>query len=104
MQADRFYSDYNQDLVVVSGVVASFADGPGAATLQFQTSGPFRTRCQLGDHTQAVHPGDRVTVVAQGATTERLTPAVPLTGCRLVGGSSPSRHLRPRPGCPRDAA
>lgn len=86
MQADRFYSDYNQYAVVVSGIVASLAASPGGAALQFQTSGAFTTRCQLDHYPQAVHPGERVTVVAQGASAERLPSAVLLTGCRLVGG------------------
>lgn len=85
MRADRFYSDYNQDAVVVSGVVASL-DGAGSTTLQFRTSGPFTTRCRLDRSPQGVRPGDRVTVVAQGATAERLPSAVLLTGCLVVGG------------------
>jgi len=85
MQNDHFYSDYNEATLVVRGVVASIAgDGPGAV-LQFQTQGVYQTRCQLDHYPSTVHPGDTITVVAEGATAERLPTGVLLKGCSLPG-------------------
>lgn len=86
MQIDQFYSDYNEDTLVVRGLVASLAADGGGAVLQFQTRGAFTTRCQFDQYPAAVHPGDTISVMTQGASAERLTSAVLLKGCSLLGG------------------
>ena len=86
MQMDQFYSDYNEDALVVRGLVASLAGDGSGAVLQFRTQSAFTTRCQLDRYPATVHPGDTISVMAQGATAERLASAVLLEGCSLLGG------------------
>jgi len=86
MQNDHFYADYNFHTLLVHGLVASLTAGGGGAELQFQTPGAFTTRCQFDQYPTTVHPGDTVFVVTEGAIAERLTSAVRLKGCRLLGG------------------
>ncbi len=85
MQNDRFYSDYNEATLVVRGVVASLAGDGGGAVLQFQTQGAYQTHCQFDQYPSAIHPGDTITVVTEGATADRLSTGVLLKGCRLPG-------------------
>lgn len=86
MQNDHFYSDYNEDTLVVHGLVASMAGDGSGAVLQFQAQSAFTTRCQFDQYPATVHPGDTLSVVTEGATAERLTSAVLLRGCSLLGG------------------
>lgn len=86
MQNDEFYSSYNEHTVLVQGVVASLTADGGGAMLQFQTQGPFTTRCHFDQSPATIHDGDTISIVAEGATAQRLTSAVLLAGCRLVGG------------------
>jgi hypothetical protein len=86
MQNDEFYTDYNENTLVVRGLVASLTGDGSGAVLQFQTDGAFQTRCQFDQYPSTVHPGDTITVVAEGATAERLTSAVFLKRCSLPGG------------------
>jgi hypothetical protein len=86
MQNDQFYSDYNEDTLVVRGLVASLAGDGSGAVLQFQTQSAFTTRCQFDQYPATVHPGDTISVIAEGATAQRLTSAVLLRGCSLLGG------------------
>ncbi len=85
MQNDEFYADYNEDTLVVRGQIASLTEDGVGAVMQFQTPGAFTTRCQLEHYPMTVHPGDTISVLAQGATAERLASAVLLRGCSLIG-------------------
>jgi len=86
MQNDHFYSDYNEDTLVVRGLVGSLTGDRTGAVLQFQTASAFTTRCQFDQYPATVHPGDTISVLTEGATAERLASAVLLRGCRLLGG------------------
>jgi hypothetical protein len=65
------------------GSLTSYGSG---AVLKFQTQGGFKTRCQFDQYPTTVHPGDTISVVAEGATAERLTSAVLPRGCSLLSG------------------
>jgi hypothetical protein len=86
MQNDEFYSDYIQNTLLVRGSVASMSGDRSGGVLEFQTQGGFKTRCQLDQYPATIHVGDTISVVTQGATAERLTSAVLLRGCILLGG------------------
>jgi hypothetical protein len=86
MQNDQFYSAYNEDTLVVRGLVASLTGDGSGAVLQFQTQSAFTTRCQFEHYPTTVHPGDTISVLTEGATAERLASAVLLRGCSLLGG------------------
>jgi hypothetical protein len=86
MQNDQFYSDYNEATLVVRGSVASLTGDGGGAVVQFQTQGGFTTQCQFDQYPATLHAGDMISVMTEGATAERLTTAVLLRGCILLGG------------------
>lgn len=86
MQGDHFYSDYNEHTVLVHGVVASLTSDGSGAMLQFQTQGLFTTRCHVDTYPATIRSGDTISVVAEGAAAQRLTSAVLLMGCRVLGG------------------
>lgn len=83
---DQFYSDYNEDMLVVRGLVASLTGDGGGVELQFQTQTALTTRLQFDKYPATVHPGDTISVITDGAIAERLTFAVLLRGCHLLGG------------------
>jgi hypothetical protein len=81
MKADEFYSDFREDTLVVRGLVASVYRGTGGVILEFQTQDGAKTLCELGHHPAAIHTGNTVTAVTEGANAQRLSSGVLLGNC-----------------------
>lgn len=86
MQNDQFYSDYNEATLVVDGVVTSVHGDGGGGLVEFQTHGGFAMQCQFDQYPTTIHAGELISVMTEGAAAERLTAAVVLRGCLLMGG------------------
>ncbi|HEV2591973.1 MAG TPA: hypothetical protein VGU02_08770 [Gaiellaceae bacterium] len=83
MQDDRFFADYHERTLVVTGTVASFAREPRGVTVRFRTPPGFAAFCDLEGAALRLRRNQELTVIAEGATAERQSSAVMLRNCRL---------------------
>jgi hypothetical protein len=81
MKADDFYSEFREDTLVVRGTVASVSRAASGMNVAFQTQNGIETLCAVGLYSSAIHVGERVTVVTEGANAQRLSSGVLLSNC-----------------------
>lgn len=81
MHHDEFYSDFRENTLFVTGSVAAISDQHSRRTIQFTTSGNFKTLCQLKLKQPALFVGERITVVTEAYTAVRRPSAVLLDNC-----------------------
>ncbi len=81
MAGDRFYSDYRQSTLIVTGTLQSVGMRAGRRVLAFRTGSAFGALCDLGAAQTNDRAGDVVTVAAEGARATRSPTAVVLVGC-----------------------
>ena len=81
MQEDRFFSDYRNAKLLVSGTVADVTSEDGETIIELATSIPTKVRCDLGPSTVAVQVGAPITVTSSDG--ERIPDAILLRGCAL---------------------
>src|SRR5437868_8371440 len=62
MKADRFFSTYRENTLILRGTVVSAS----ATTLGLRTGSDYSLTCTLTAPDASVHVGDAVTVVAEG--------------------------------------
>ena len=83
MKEDRFFADYRERTLLVTGTIESVTGDSGGVIVRFRTVSRFAALCDLRDRGSAVRRGVRLTVIAEGATAERQSAAVMLRNCRL---------------------
>ena len=83
MKEDRFFADYRERTLLVTGTIESVTGDVGGVIIRFRTASRFAALCDLRDRSSAVRRGVRLTVIAEGATAERQSAAVMLRNCRL---------------------
>ena len=83
MKEDRFFADYRERTLLVTGTVASVTRDVGGEVVRFGTTSQFAALCDLRDSAPQAHRGRQLTVIAEGATAERQSAAVMLRNCRL---------------------
>ena len=83
MEEDRFFADYRERTLLVTGTVESVTGDAGGEVVRFRAASRFAALCDLRDRTSEVRRGLRITVVAEGATAERQSAAVMLRNCHL---------------------
>jgi hypothetical protein len=83
MEEDRFFADYRERTLLVTGTVESVTGDVGGEVVRFRTASRFAALCDLRDRTSAVRRGLPLTVIAEGATAQRQSAAVMLRNCRL---------------------
>jgi hypothetical protein len=83
MKDDRFFADYRERTLLVTGTVGSLTGDVGGEIVRFRTASRFAALCDLRDNAPRAHRGQQLTVVAEGATAERQSAAVMLRHCRL---------------------
>ena len=81
MKNDNFYSNYNENTLVIHGVVSSVTNQSNNLVIGLNTNSTYKTFCDLGQTSSYLRKGDVVTVLAEGATAERQTNAVMLKNC-----------------------
>ena len=84
MKTDQFYADYRQATLLVRGSVAAVSQGAHGAVLEFRSNGAFKTLCQSDQNVSAIHEGDTLTAVTEGADAVRQPSAVMLSKCVLL--------------------
>jgi hypothetical protein len=83
MKDDRFFADYRERTLLVTGTVVSVTGDAGGEIVRFGTTSRFAALCDLRDSAPQAHRGRQLTVIAEGATAERQSAAVVLRNCRL---------------------
>jgi hypothetical protein len=83
MKDDRFFADYRERTLLVTGTVASLTGDVGGEIVRFRTASRFAALCDLRDKAPQADRGQQLTVIAEGATAERQSAAVMLRNCRL---------------------
>ena len=88
MQADHFFSDFGDKILVVHGTVADVHSADGRSVVSLATGLSFGFRCSVPASSGGGLPaaGSVVTVVAPGATAERQPSSVDLPDCRIMSG------------------
>jgi hypothetical protein len=81
MKQDRFFSDYRQSALLVTGTIASVTQGDGHLLVAFKTGSTYGTACDLGALTAAPRVGQTFTVLTVGQAAERLPAGVLLHDC-----------------------
>ena len=81
MKDDSFYSNYNENTLVIHGVVSSVTNQNNDLVIGLNTNSTYKTFCDLGQTSSYLRKGDVVTILAEGATAERQTNAVMLKDC-----------------------
>ena len=81
MRQDRFFSDYRQSALLVTGTIASVTRGTDHLIVAFRTGSTFGASCDLGALTTAPHVGETFTVLTVGQAAERLPAGVRLNDC-----------------------
>ena len=84
MHHDEFYSDFRENTLLVTGSVAAISDQHSRQTIQFTTSGNFKTLCRLKSKQPALVVGERITVVTEAYTAIRRPSAVLLENCVVL--------------------
>jgi hypothetical protein len=80
MKQDRFFSDYRQSALLVTGTIASVTRGKDLI-VAFRTGSPYGASCDLGALTAAPRVGETFTVLTVGRAAERLPAGVRLHDC-----------------------
>ena len=83
MQEDRFFAEYRERTLLVTGAVTSLSADKHGERVRFRTRSRFGALCDLRGRIRGVRPSARITVIAEGATAERQSAAVMLRNCRL---------------------
>jgi hypothetical protein len=82
MKDDHFYSDYGQSTLLLDGTVVSVSTRGNDLIAEFKTNSAYQALCDLGAHSASgPHVGDRILVIAEGASGERQPSAVLLHNC-----------------------
>lgn len=81
MQNDNFYSKYGNDTLIIQGTIAKVSTSAGIVTIDFSTTGDYKTRCQLHPLTSKVHLGASVTLIAEAGRASRLSKGVLFPAC-----------------------
>ena len=81
MKQDRFFSDYRQSALLVTGTIASIARGKDHLLVAFKTGSTFSASCDLGALNVEPHVGETLTVLTVGQAAERLPAGVVLHDC-----------------------
>jgi hypothetical protein len=81
MKQDRFFSDYRQSALLVTGAVASVTHGKGHLVVAFKTDSTYGASCDLRALTVAPRVGQTFTVLSVGQAAERLPAGVMLRDC-----------------------
>jgi hypothetical protein len=84
MHRDEFYSDFRENTLLVTGSVAAISDQYSRQTIQFTTSGNFKTLCLLKSKHSDLDVGDRITVVTEAYAAVRRPSAVLLENCVVL--------------------
>jgi hypothetical protein len=81
MRQDRFFSDYRQSALLVTGTIASVTRGTDHLIVAFRTGSTFSASCDLSALTAAPRVGETLTVLTVGQAAERLPAGVVLHDC-----------------------
>jgi hypothetical protein len=81
MKNDNFYSNYNENTLVIHGVVSAITNQNNDLVIGLNTSSTYKTFCDLGQTSSYLQKGDVVTVLAEGAAAERQANAILLKNC-----------------------
>ncbi|HUD81194.1 MAG TPA: hypothetical protein VMR08_01010 [Patescibacteria group bacterium] len=81
MKNDDFYSNYNENMLEIHGVVASITDKNNDLVIGLATNSTYKTYCDLGHVPTKPQKESLVTVMAGGATARRQPNAVVLNNC-----------------------
>lgn len=84
MQQDAFYSNYRGSTLLIDGTTASVTDRAGVTIVELVTTSSFTVLCSLGQARATTHPGDAVTVVAEGAAAQRQSAGILLQRCAIA--------------------
>jgi hypothetical protein len=83
MQEDHFFSDYDQDTLLVRGTVGSVTRQNNDLLVELDTSIETYVLCDLGTASPKLQAGDTITVTARGADAQRASSAVLLMNCHI---------------------
>jgi len=81
MKQDRFFSDYRQSALLVTGTIASVTRGKDHLIVAFKTGSTFSASCDLGTLPASPRVGETLTVLTVGQAAERLPAGVLLHDC-----------------------
>jgi hypothetical protein len=81
MKQDRFFSDYRQSALLVTGTIASVTRGTDHLIVALRTGSAYGTSCDLGALPAAPRVGETLTVLTVGQAAERLPSGVRLHDC-----------------------
>jgi hypothetical protein len=80
MKQDRFFSDYRQSALLVTGTIASVTRGKDLI-VAFRTGSTYGASCDLGALSAAPRVGETFTVLTVSQAAERLPAGVRLNDC-----------------------
>jgi hypothetical protein len=84
MQGDHFFSDYNNNILIIQGSVSSIKNSGNTLVVELKTSYPLKVACDLGNQSSSHQVLDEITVSAIAAHAERTASAVLLHGCTVL--------------------
>ncbi|MBF6591109.1 MAG: hypothetical protein IVW57_11365 [Ktedonobacterales bacterium] len=84
MREDHFFSDYNNNILIIQGTVSSIKKNGNNLIVELKTSRPLKVACDLGNQSFSHQVSDEVTVSAIAAHAERTASAVMLHGCTVL--------------------
>jgi hypothetical protein len=81
MKNDEFYSDYNENVLVIHGTISSLSEQGAATLIGLKASSNYKTVCKLGSDSSSFKVGDHIAIEALGGTALRQTSGVLLQNC-----------------------
>lgn len=81
MKNDDFYSSYDENTLLIHGVVSSVNKQGGSDVISLSATSSYKALCDLENSVTTPKEGSTVTVLAEGATAERQTNGVLLKDC-----------------------
>jgi len=84
MRNDVFYSSYRENTLLVTGSIATITDQHSRQTIEFATSGHFKSLCHLTSRAPDLRVGERITIVTEAYAALRRPSAVLLNNCLVL--------------------
>lgn len=81
MKNDDFYSSYDENTLLVHGVVSSVNKQGSSHIIGLSANSSYKALCDLGNTATVPKEGSTITILAEGATAERQTNGVLLKDC-----------------------
>jgi hypothetical protein len=84
MKDDNFYSNYDENTLIVHGVISSLQKNKSSDIVGLVTNSTYKTYCNVSSVSSTLKIGEKITLVAIAATAERDPQGVTFTNCLIL--------------------